>query len=248
MATGQDITLRATEGGRRVNAHLVRPDGDVDTPGPAVIVIHEAMGLNADIRRIASRFADEGYVALAPDLVGPGFKPLCISRFFLGIGKVGTGRPYQELRAVHAWLAKQPGVDPDRIGLAGFCMGGGFVLLYAARGGGPPLRAVAPFYADLPRDRSMLGDLCPTVAAYGGRDRMFGTLGPELEAALDEAGVPNDVKTYPGAGHSFMSQHHGLLAALGARTPMHDEYDPDAAADAWGRVLAFYATHLAARA
>jgi carboxymethylenebutenolidase len=248
MAPGHDITLRASTDGRRLTAHLVRPDTlTAEQPGPAVLVVHEAMGLNDDIRRIAGRFADEGYVALAPDLVGPGFKPLCIARFFMGIGRVGTGRPYRELGAFHDWLGRQPGVDPGRIGLAGFCMGGGFVMLYAARGG-RPLRAVAPFYGALPRDRSLIGDLCPTVASYGGRDRVFGKLGTELEAALNEAGIPNDVKTYPEAGHSFMSRHGGLIGALGPRTPMRDEYDPEAAEDAWSRVLAFFATHLAARA
>ena len=83
MASGHDLTLRASTDGRRLTAHLVRPDpapsDDAATdppPGPAVIVVHEAMGLNDDIRRIATRFADEGYVALAPELVGPGFKTL----------------------------------------------------------------------------------------------------------------------------------------------------------------------------
>ncbi len=89
---GTDITLRTTTG-RRLTAFLARPDGAADdAPLPAVLVVHEAMGLNDDMRRIASVFADHGYVTLAPDLVGAGFKPLCIARFFQGIGKVGTGR------------------------------------------------------------------------------------------------------------------------------------------------------------
>ena len=246
----RDIAFRDARSGRRLRAHLVLPDrpaGEEATPGPAVLVIHEAMGLNDDTRRIAGEFAAHGYTALAPDLVGEGFKPLCVARWMLAIGKVGTGRPYRELTAFHEWLARQPGVDWDRIGLAGFCAGGGFAILYAARGG-RPVRAVAPFYGALPRDRTILGGLCPTVASYGGRDRVFGKLGPQLEAALEAAAIPNDVKTYPGAGHSFMNRHEGLLAAIGPHTPMHDEYHEDAAHDAWTRVLAFFARHLAATA
>jgi carboxymethylenebutenolidase len=248
MPDARDVTFRATTG-RRLTAHLARPDrarsapGAGQEPGPAVIVIHEAMGLTGDTRRIAGVFAEHGYVALAPDLVGAGLKPLCIARFMQGIGRVGTGRPYREVGAFHDWLSRQPDVDPARIGMAGFCAGGGFVILYAARGG-RVLRAIAPFYAALPGDDAILGDLCPTVASFGGRDRIFGASGPRLRAALDAASIPNDVRTYPDAGHSFMNRHEGLLAVLGPHTPMHAAYDEDAAADAWSRMLAFFDRHL----
>ncbi len=247
MPNARDITLRATTSGRRLPAFLARPDAtpgeDPDAARPAVIVVHEAMGLNDDIRRIATGFAQRGYVALAPDLVGAGFRPLCIARFFQGIGKVGTGRPYREMAAFQTWLATQPYVDGARIGMAGFCAGGGFTMLYAARGG-QQLRAIAPFYGALPGDESLIPELCPTVASYGGRDRGFGSLGPALEAALDAAGIPNDVKTYPEAGHSFMSRHDGLFGAVGRLTPMHAAFDEAASTDAWARVLAFFDEHL----
>ncbi len=250
MSSGRDFTLDAGTG-RSLTAFLAEPaDGAPGVePGalsPAVIVVHEIMGLNDDIRRIASRFADSGYVALAPDLIGAGWPPLCIARFFGGIGRVGTGRPYREMRAFHDWLAKQPRVDPDRVGMAGFCAGGGFALLYAARGG-RHLRAIAPFYGDLPADESIIPDVCPTVASFGGRDLVFGRNGPKLEAALEAAGIPHDVKTYPDAGHSFMSRHTGLTGMVGPMMPMHVRFDEPASEDAWSRVLAFFGEHLAAR-
>jgi carboxymethylenebutenolidase len=245
MPDGRDITFRTTTTGRRLPAFLVRPDGDPDEPRPAVLVVHEMMGLNDDIRRIATVFADHGYVALAPDLLGAGWKPLCIARFFQGLGKAGTGRPYREMAAFQDWLAKQPFVDAGRIGMAGFCAGGGFAMLYAARGG-RSLRAIAPFYGALPADESIIPDLCPTVASYGGRDASFGANGPLLEAALDAAGIPNDVKTYPEAGHSFMSEHSGAMGAIGPLMPMHAGFNGAASTDAWARVLTFFAEHVAA--
>jgi carboxymethylenebutenolidase len=246
MVNGRDLTLE-TGPGRSLTAFIAQPAADGPPGGsPAVIVVHEVMGLNDDIRRIASRFADHGYVALAPDLIGAGWPPLCIARFFQGIGKVGTGRPYRDMRAFHDWLAGQPGVDPDRVGMAGFCAGGGFALLYAARGR-RKLRAIAPFYGELPRDESIIPAVCPTVASFGGKDGVFGKNGPKLEAALAAADIPHDVKTYPDAGHSFMNQHEGLMARLGPRTPMHTQFDEPASEDAWARVLAFFGEHLAAR-
>ena len=130
--------------------------------------------------------------------------------------------------------------------MAGFCAGGGFALLYAARGG-RSLRAVAPFYAALPDDEAIIPDVCPTVASFGGRDGMFGKNGPKLEDALRAAGIPNDVKTYPEAGHSFMSRHDGLLAKMDRLPPMRAGFDGPASEDAWARVLAFFGEHLAVR-
>jgi carboxymethylenebutenolidase len=257
MLVTRDITFRASTTGRRLAAFIARPDADAEASDgggdragapnedrrPAVIVIHEIMGLNDDIRRIARVFAEQGYVALAPDLVGSGWKPLCIARFMQGVGKVGTGRPYREMAAFQDWLAGQPDVDAGRIGIAGFCAGGGFVMLYAATSG-RDIRAIAPFYGALPADESLIPAFCPTVASYGGRDRVFGAIGPRLEAALDAAGIANDVRTYADAGHSFMNRHEGLIAKIGPHLPMHDAFDESASTDAWTRVLAFFDEHV----
>ncbi len=251
MAIRRDFTFHGN--GRALTAFYAEPEHPAGAdpqaplpPHPAVIVVHEVMGLNDDIRAIATRFADSGYVTLAPDLVGAGFKPLCIARFVRGMGRGATGRPHREMRAFHDWLAVRPQVDADRIGMAGFCAGGGFAILYAAAGG-RDLRAVAPFYAALPADMSVIPDICPVVASYGGRDRTFSKNGPRLQAALEAAQVPHDVKTYPDAGHSFMSRHEGILAAVMRRGPSPVGFDPEASEDAWARMLAFFGEHLAER-
>jgi carboxymethylenebutenolidase len=210
----------------------------------AVVIIHELFGLNEDIRAIASRFADEGYIAVAPDLMsGLGPQRLCIVRFARGLNRVGTGQPYRQLETVRGWLGRRPDVDRARIGVAGFCIGGGLALLYAASA--DDVAVVAPFYAPVPSDApTRLAGICPVVASYGERDRVFGSMAGHLEAALGALGVDHDVKSYPEAGHSFMNRHDGLVGWLGARIPMHAAYEPAAADDAWRRVFAFFDRYL----
>jgi carboxymethylenebutenolidase len=236
-----EIEIRLPDGSA-LPAALAMPD-DLRTRRPGVIVIHEAIGLNDDIRRIAARFADAGYVTLAPDfLAGLGPKPFCIARFARGIGRVHVGRPYRQLAAAEAWLRERPEVAGAPIGVAGFCMGGGFALLHAT---GASIDVVAPFYPLIPRDESVLAGICPVVASFGGRDRIFGAGGPRLEAALARLDVDHDVATYPAAGHGFMSRHDGLIGRIERRLPTHGGYDEPAADDAWRRTLSFFDRHLA---
>lgn len=212
-------------------------------PGrPGVVVIHEAIGLNEDIRRIAARFADAGYVALAPDFLARlGPVPICIARFARGIGQTHAGRPYRQLAAAEAWLRARPEVAGGGIGVAGFCIGGGFALLHAT---GAEVDVVAPFYAAVPRDPDALATVCPVVASFGGRDRIFGQAGDRLDATLSRLGIEHDVATYPDAGHSFMNRHGGLIARLEPRLPTHGGYVEAAADDAWRRMLTFFTRHL----
>jgi carboxymethylenebutenolidase len=227
--------------GSRLPAAFALPD-DVTSPRPGVVVIHEAIGLNGDIRRIATRFAAAGYVTLAPDfLAGLGPMPLCIARFARGIGQVHVGRPYRQLAAAEEWLRARPEVSGSPIGVAGFCMGGGFALLHAT---GADIAVVAPFYAAVPKDDDALAGACPMVASFGGRDRIFGSAGPRLESTLTRLGIDHDVKTYPDAGHGFMSRHSGWIGRLEPRLPTHGGYDDAAAEDAWRRTLSFFDRYL----
>lgn len=226
-------------GSRPLRAELAAPA--ITGRRPAVIVIHEIFGLNDDIRAKARHFADAGYVALAPDLysiLGP--KPLCIVRAMRSLRR-GDGPAFAGLEAARHWLAGRPEVDPSRIGVIGFCMGGGFALLFAARA---PLGAAAVFYGQVPGNEAELEGVCPVVAGYGGRDAIFGRHAERLERHLDVLGVDHDVRTYPAAGHSYMSEHTGMLAKLSSWGPMKVGFDADAAADSWRRVDAFFARHL----
>jgi len=238
MATVREVTFPASTG-RPMRAALALPDAT--GPRPAVIVIHEIFGLNADIRRIAARFADLGYVALAPDLFDTGgTRLLCVVRTMLALRR-RTGPAFEDLDAARAWLADRPEVDASRLGVAGFCLGGGFALLYAVRA---RLRVAAVFYGDVPSTSGDLVGVCPVLGGYGGRDRVFASQGRRLGGLLDELGVAHDVKIYPEAGHSYMSPHTGVMATLGAWGPMAVGYDPAAEADSWARIQRFFAAHL----
>ncbi len=210
-------------------------------PRAAIIVIHEIFGLNDDMREKAQRLAGMGYVALAPDLYSTrGPKPFCVLRTMRGLGN-GDGPVFADLDACRAWLAARPEVDASRVGVIGFCLGGGIATLYAARG---EVGAAAVFYGSVPKDRSDLDGSCPIVAGYGGRDRFVGKHGARLERHLEALGVPHDITTYPGAGHSYMSDHSGLMARVNAWGPMKVGFNPEAAEDSWRRVQAFFAEHL----
>jgi carboxymethylenebutenolidase len=250
----QDVDIPLSDGSSLPAALAIGSEGSqdpriepsrvtADGARSGVIVLHETLGLNDDIRRICRRFADSGYVALAPDfLAGLGPKPFCIARFARGVGKPGVGRPYRQLEAARAWLAARREVDGRPIGVAGFCIGGGFALLYAAGG---DVEVVAPFYAAAPKDDAVLAAVCPVVASYGGRDAIFGPHAARLDATLSRLGIDHDVATYAEAGHSFMNRHGPWTARIERRLPTHGGFDPAAAEAAWARTLTFFRRYLA---
>src|SRR5216684_417913 len=129
--TTSDISFPAADG-HPMRAAFAMPADAGKHPG--VIVIHEIFGLNDDIRRITGKVADLGYAALAPDLYdGPGSRFICIARTLMTLNR-GEGAAYKDLDAARKYLQQQPGVDSTRIGVIGFCMGGGFALMFAAQG------------------------------------------------------------------------------------------------------------------
>ena len=231
-------------GGSRRPGFLALPS-EATRPAPGLVVLHEILGLNDDIRRIVERFAAAGYATLAPDLyAGPGPRPLCVLRTLRSLGRAG-GPAFAAIEQARGFLAARPEVDGTRMGVAGFCMGGGFALLYALRA---PLAAAAIFYGDVPQEVDALRGVCPVVAGFGARDRLFAAAGRRLDRLLAELDVEHDVALYPEAGHSYMNRHPSLVARIGAVSPLRVGYDEAAAEDSWRRMLAFFARHLAGSA
>lgn len=218
-----------------LDAHIAVPDGA--GPWPGVVVLHEAFGLNADTRAQADRLAAAGYLAVAPNLFSAGGVRCLRSTFSAMLA--GRGPAFGDIEATRAWLAARPDCT-GRVGVIGFCMGGGFALAAASRG----FDAAAPYYGRLPRDaREILAGACPIVAGYGGSDLSLRGAAATLEGLLTELGVVHDVTEYPGAGHSFLSTVEGPLASvmkvvgIGPHQPSAD--------DAWRRILAWFGTYLA---
>ncbi len=242
MSTERSETI-TLEGGEPMRALLTLPEGEAPAAGwPLILAIHDAFGFSDDIRRIARRFAEHGYAALAPALYdGAGAPVLCVVRTFRDL-QARKGPAFDRIEAARAHAGALPEIDGDRMGITGFCMGGGFAIFFAARGG---LKVCAPYYGDTPSRSDQLRDVCPVVAGFGALDNQFAVQGERLERHLTELGVQHDVKIYPGVGHSYMNDlGDGVLAALMRRTPMHAGYDEQASEDSWRRMLDFFAKHL----
>jgi carboxymethylenebutenolidase len=212
-------------------------------PHPGVVVLHESFGLNDDIRRLAARFAEAGYAALAPDLYSHGTRLACLSRVLVDMMRGGVAREVGDIHAAREALAARAEVDAQRIVVAGFCQGGGFALIAATRRG---FSAAAVNYGVVPAERSQLDGVCPVVASYGAKDRLVGRATAEqLERHLSALGVPHDIKTYDGAGHSFFSKVDGWQGWLArVPTPMAVGYEEQTAEDGWRRMLTFFAEHV----
>jgi carboxymethylenebutenolidase len=231
-----DESMQVTADGLTIPAEIFQPA----TSGrrPAVLVLSEIFGVNDDIRRIARRFADNGYLAAAPDFLAGGWHLGCVLRAARDL-RAGHGPTVAVLEAVLDALAARP--DVGRVGAAGFCMGGGYALLLGTR---RRVDVAGVFYGDI-RSPEELARACPLTGGYGGKDRIFGPQGRELIARLEALEREHDVKIYEQAGHSYMSDAgHPFLAML-TRPLMAVAYDHEAAEDSWARMLRFFARHLA---
>jgi carboxymethylenebutenolidase len=226
--------------------YLARParknaDGPAES-FPGVVVVHDVFGMTPDLRRQADRLAVGGYIALAPDFWHGKAWPTCIRSAFRQV-MAGSGPVFEEIDAAAAWLA---GLDActGKVGVVGFCMGGGFALMCAPR---PAFSAVSVNYGPVSKNASaLLAGACPVVASYAGKDRGTKTQLPRLEKALADQNVPNDVKVYPKATHAFMNEHDGSNGVVAKVMGMR--YDPDDASDSWRRIFAFFGEHLGAPA
>ncbi len=214
-------------GSSTFDGYLVQPEGD--GPFPAVVVIHEIVGLNDNIKDIARRFTSEGYIALAVDLFAGRNRAVCMFRFMSQMMlKPLNNTSIENLKDALTFLTEQPGVDAERLGAIGFCMGGGFSIAWACSDN--RLKAIAPYYAANPRPLEAVARICPVIGSYPDKD--FTTrAGQKLDIELDRYAIPHDIKIYPNTRHSFFNDQGGSYAEGASR-------------DSWHRVLNFFQEHV----
>lgn len=233
-------------GGLRMRVAVALPEPAGTTGAPGVLVVHEAFGLTDFIRDVCARFAERGYAAIAPDLFSTGSRLACLTRMVRDHAhRTGATRTGQLLDVAQRHLAGQPGVDADRMAAIGFCMGGGFALAYGLTG---TVRATSVNYGQVPAAPEEISGTCPVVGSFGADDPSLRGHGERLERYLADAGVPHDVRSYPGAGHGYLrhTPPRPAVRVLSAplRRPMRLGYRDEATEDTWRRIFAFFDTHV----
>jgi carboxymethylenebutenolidase len=219
--------IRFTANGTTTPGYLARTKGR----GPGVIVIQEWWGLVPHIEQIADRFADAGFVALAPDLYhGESTKsPDHAGKMMMAMR---VDQAERDLAGAIDHLAAQPEVSSKKVGTVGFCMGGALSLLAASKN--PEVGACVVFYGGHPNITPDLAALqAPVLGFYAGKD---GFVTPQAVTAMDEEltrlGKRHEFHTYPAADHAFFNDHRPEV------------FDAAAAADAWAKTLAFFKSEL----
>ncbi|MEO7754005.1 MAG: dienelactone hydrolase family protein [Terracoccus sp.] len=228
-------------------AYRADPPGEVRG---AVIVIQEIWGLVDHIKDVADRVAAEGYIAIAPDLLGHvGLSPEAGQQLH-GLVTGGDEQARLEaqprlrelmgparspefaawavpaLQAVVDLLLEQDEVDGD-VAVMGFCFGGSYSFALALAE--PRLKGAVVFYGGFPETGDPATISCPVLALYGADDHGITDGVPDLESRMAEAGVDFSARVYTGVGHAFFNE----------TGPAHHT---EVAADAWARTLAFLQT------
>ena len=242
-----ELSLGAVDGGSHdLRGYLARPAAGPavspggDGPWPAIVAIHEIFGMDEQFRRHCDRLAEAGYLVLGVDLFSDGGPRRCIVSTMVALQR-GEGKPLADIEAARRHLLTSAECT-GKVGVIGFCMGGGFALLTAPCG----FDASAANYGQVPHHpETALAGACPIVASYGGRDPLMIGQPKKLAKAARTTGTELDLKVYPGAGHSFLNDTMtGPRALVPIERVLNVGPKPEAARDAWSRIEAFFARHL----
>lgn len=195
-----NMTVPAADG-TQVRAYLAKPEGA--GPFPAVIMLHEFYGLRAEMLGKAEALAQEGYVVIAPNVFRNGTTNW-IPRAIYNVITADTAQIDGDVDAAYRWLAAQPDVQADRIGVMGFCFGGGTALRYSLSNS--QLAATAIFYGQIIADPVKLAALSgPVLGIFGGADQSIPLTEVEaLRQGLETAGIPHEITVYAGQPHAFV--------------------------------------------
>jgi len=224
------LEFASPQGYGTLKGYLARP-AHATGKLPAVLVVHENRGLNPHIEDIARRLALAGFMAFAPDALTPlGGYPGDEDQARALFAKLDQTKTREDFAAAAQWLNARADGN-GKLGVVGFCYGGGIAHLLAVRL--PTLAAAVPFYGNLPAPADAAQVKAPLLMHFAAVDERINAAWPAYEAALKAAGVQYTAYQYPGTQHGFNND----------TTP---RFDAAAAPLAWERTLAFLTRNLRA--
>lgn len=209
--------------------YLARPAGEGEFP--VVLVCHENRGLTEHIQDVTRRLAKAGYVALAVDLLSRqgGSGALGSDQVPGALGNMPPEQFVRDFRSGWVYLQDRAYAQSERLGMVGFCFGGGVTWLAATRM--PELKAAVPYYGPHPPLADVPDIQAAVLANYGELDQRINQGIPEIEAAMQANNKIFEKRIYPNADHAFNND-------------TSSRYNPQAAQEAWRRTLAWFEKYL----
>ncbi len=226
--TIQTSDVKFTGPGSDLLGFLAKPPGN--GPHPGIVIIHENRGLNDHTKDIARRYAQEGFIGLAVDLVSRagGTKPDASANTGV-LGSAAIPDLIADMKAYVDHLKVLEGVKPGGVGVTGFCFGGGYTFDTAVES--PDVKAAVPYYGTC-RQKEKLGTTQAAIfVVYGGNDARITGEADAVKAELAKNSRPSQVEIYPGANHAFFND-------------TGQNYNEAAAKDAWTKTIAWFREHV----
>lgn len=224
----QIVDVKFKGPGSDLQGYLAKPAGA--GPFPGIVIIHENRGLNDHTKDIARRYAGEGFVGLAVDLVSRagGTKPDASANTGV-LGSAAIPDLIADMKAYVDYLKGLDGVKAGGVGVTGFCFGGGYAFDTAVES--PDVKAAVPYYGTCRQKAKLATTQAAVLAIYGALDSRITGEAESVKAELAKNGRPSEVKIYDGASHAFFNDTGGA-------------YNAAAAKDAWAKTLAWFRTHV----
>jgi carboxymethylenebutenolidase len=218
-----DVQIPAAD--TTIMGYLARPSNE--NPAPVILVCHENRGLTPHIQDVTRRFAKAGYVGLAVDLLSRqgGSAAQGQENVPGALGNISPDQFVEDFKSGWQYLQGQPFADAVRVGMTGFCFGGGVTWRVATQM--PELLAAVPFYGPHPPLEDVPNIQAAVLAIYGELDSRINSGIPAIEQAMIENGKIYEKMIYQSADHAFHNDTGG-------------RYHPEAARDAWERTLAWF--------
>lgn len=212
-----------------IMGYLARPSSEAVSP--VILVCHENRGLTPHIQDVTRRFARAGYVGLAVDLLSRqgGTESVGSSNVPGALSNIEQGQFVEDFKSGWSYLQGQAFADANRVGMTGFCFGGGVTWQVAVHM--PELLAAVPFYGPHPLASDVPSIQAAVLGIYGEQDNRINSGISEIEEAMAANNKIYEKVIYPNADHAFHND-------TGTR------YNPDAAKDAWERTLAWFETYV----